>query len=221
MRPKDKLIFALDVSSREEALRLAGLVGPHVGYLKVGMELFYSCGPEIVQRLREHCPIFLDLKLHDIPETVARSAAAVAQLSPSILTVHACDGEELLQAAVKNAPNTKIAAITVLTSVPQTASTESLVLERARWAANVGCGFVVASGREASAIKENKLAIQVITPGIRPSGGDTHDQKRVVTPTQAIKSGADLLVVGRPIRDAKDPVYAAQQIVEEIERAQK
>lgn len=215
---KERLMFALDVPQFDEALRLAKLVGPYVGHLKIGLELFLSCGADSVRRLQEHCPIFLDLKLHDIPETVARSAAAVAVLKPSLLTVHACDGVEILQAAVQGAPGVRVIAVTVLTSVAQDEHTLAKVMDRASFAQQAGCFGVVASGREASLIKRNfGKSLKIITPGIRLIGDDPNDQKRVTTPSQAIKAGADYLVVGRPIRDAKDPVGVVQKILEEME----
>ena len=219
-QPKERLIFALDVPQFDEALRLAKLIGPHVGHLKIGLELFLSCGAESVRRLQEYCPIFLDLKLHDIPETVTRTAAALAALKPSLLTVHACDGVEILQAAVQGAPGVRIVAVTVLTSVAQDEHTLAKVMDRASFAQQAGCFAVVASGREASLIKRNfGKSLKVITPGIRLIGDDPNDQKRVTTPAQAIKAGADYLVVGRPIRDAQDPVGVVQKILEEIENS--
>lgn len=217
MEPKDRLIFALDVPHQQEAERLAQEVGPEVGYLKIGLELYLACGPSIVRSLSASSKIFLDLKLHDIPETVGRAAASVAALSPALLTVHACDGEDILKAAVEGAPNVGIVAVTVLTSVPKSDDTLSTVLRRAELAARAGCFGVVASGQEAGEIKKRfGGALQLIVPGVRPKGAEANDQKRVVTPKEAIQNGADLIVVGRPIRDAKDPKKAAQQIAAEL-----
>lgn len=227
---RERLAFALDVSSREEAVRWASELKNEVGVFKIGLELFLSQGPAIVKEVQNAAPesaIFLDLKLHDIPETVGRAAAAVAPLlssskKPGFLTVHAADGEEIVRAAVERAPGVRILAITVLTSVERTEDTRSIALSRAHIAANAGCAGVVSSGEEVKALKETfGTKLLLVTPGIRPASGaiPKDDQRRVSTPREAIRAGADLLVVGRPIRNAPNPVQAARAIVEEIASA--
>jgi orotidine-5'-phosphate decarboxylase len=228
MDARGRLVFALDVPRLEDARALAARLRGKVGVFKVGLELFLAEGPAVARAVREvagDAGLFLDLKLHDVPETVGRAAAAVAQLAPDYLTVHAADGEELLRAAVSavlaRSPRTKILGITVLTSVARDAETARLVLTRAGYAAAAGCGGVVASGEEAQALKAAFPGLLVVTPGIRPAFAavKADDQRRVVTPAGAISAGADLLVVGRPIRDAADPAGAAERVVAEISEA--
>jgi orotidine-5'-phosphate decarboxylase len=167
----------------------------------------------------------LDLKLHDIPETVARATARVASLGAGLLTVHAGGGRAMLEAAVKAAGDMRILAVTVLTSLDDAdlaaigaqAPVEDLVKRRADLAAAAGCHGVVASPREAAAVRARvPEGFLIVTPGVRPAGSATGDQKRVTTPAQARASGADLVVVGRPLRDAADPAAAARAIAAEL-----
>jgi orotidine-5'-phosphate decarboxylase len=235
MRAKDCLIFPLDVPDIREASRLAALLGDHVGLLKLGLELFVAAGPLAVERISEltSAGIFLDLKFHDIPETVRRAVRALSRFPRvTFLTVHPDPG--LLEAVVGEVlPPTKILAVTALTSLDQgqllrlgvrpelAGNPVDLVLQRAALAAEAGCHGVVCSGREVGAVKrqfgERLLAV---VPGIRPEWSvvDRDDQRRVATPCQAVREGADYIVVGRPIRDASDPVGAAARVVAEIER---
>ncbi len=234
-RGRDYIIFPLDVSTAEEALKYVNLVGDHVGFFKVGLELFISEGPDILRALRDktQAGIFLDLKLHDIPATVKRAFLAASKLKPYFVSVHCDEGAEVLKSVAESNPgDTKILAITVLTSLNQdklkglgfaekyTEDLSALVLLKARLAKEAGCHGVVCSGHEVAMVKKalGKELIAV-TPGIRPAwslvGQD--DQKRVVTPQMAVKRGADYIVVGRPIRDAKDPAEAANLVAEEIE----
>jgi orotidine-5'-phosphate decarboxylase len=226
---RDRLIFALDVPSSDEAKRLLACVGDAVGFVKIGLELFTAAGPDIVRRtLAQNKRVFLDLKLFDIPETVKRATVAAAEMGATFLSVHATG--QTVRAAVEGRGNSpmKILAVTVLTSfreadLQETGVADSIpatVLRRARLAASSGADGVVASGVDAAMIRkalgQDPL---IVIPGIRPFGRSHDDQVHVTTPAEAIAAGADYLVVGRPIRDAVDPVAAARAIQSEIEIA--
>ncbi len=229
----DRLIVALDVPQADTALALAEALAPTVGYFKVGLELFGSAGPDFVREMiARDARVFLDLKLHDIPATVARSVGVLGKLGVSLLTVHAAGGPEMLRqaagaaAAADRPPG--VLAVTALTSLDDAdlravgiaLSPAELVLQRARLAAECGVAGVVSSVKEAAAVRAEVAAdFHIVTPGIRPSGADVGDQKRVGTPGAAIASGASHLVVGRPIRDAPDPVQAARDLVAEMAAA--
>ena len=233
--PKDYIIFPLDVPTSEEALEYVNLIGDHVGLFKVGLELFISEGPEILKAIREKtgAGIFLDLKLHDIPATVKRAFLAASKFRPYFVTVHCDEGGDVLKSIGEDNPGgTKILAITVLTSLVQeklkvlgydekyVEDLSALVLLKAKLAKEAGCHGVVCSGHEVAMIKrELGEALIAVTPGIRPAWSlvDQDDQKRIVTPELAVKRGSDYIVVGRPIRDAKDPADAAKKVAEEIE----
>ena len=235
MTPSDKIVFPLDVSSESEALDFVSLLGRHVGMFKVGLELFVRGGPEMIPRLRKNGArrIFLDLKLHDIPATVGRAMAVVADLGVDFVTVHCGESPRMLAAAVENGGGrTGVLGVTVLTSVspeeieqagfvPELARDPGrLVMKRAAMARTAGCCGVVCSGLEAEAMKAAfGPAFLAVTPGIRPAGATGDDQRRVVTPARAVAAGADYLVIGRPIRDARDPVAAAREIAREISEA--
>ena len=235
MTAKDRLIFPLDVPDIREASRLAALLGDHVGVFKVGLELFVAAGPPAVDRISglTRAGIFLDLKFHDIPETVRRAVRALSRLRRvTFLTVHPDPG--LLEAVVDEvSPPTKVLAVTALTSLdrsqllrlglrPELAGKPvDLVLQRAAIAAEAGCHGVVCSGGEVAAVKRQfGERLVTVVPGIRPEWGgvDRDDQRRVAPPCQAVREGADYIVVGRPIRNASDPVEAAARVVAEIER---
>ena len=235
LTPRERLVFPLDVSTAEQAESLVEALKGQVGWFKVGLELFISQGPDIIRLIKSKtaggCRIFLDLKLHDIPATVGRATAAAASLGVDLLTVHAEGGREMIRAAKDAAGDTLIMAVTVLTSLdlsedmglaPEFTRPLNLVRLRARLAREAGCDGFVCSGQEAGAIRRD-LGPEplIITPGIRPGWSlvDGDDQKRVVTPETAIKDGSDLLVVGRPIRDAADPAAAAARVVKEISAA--
>lgn len=227
------LILALDVASTREGVALCEKVGDAVGMAKVGLELFVSDGPSSVQAIRNTGrSIFLDLKLHDIPETVERAVARAAALNASMLTVHAAGGASMLERAVerasKEATGLSIVAVTVLTSHTQgsleaTGVTKSIadqVVDLAKLAWNAGVRHFVCSPLEASRLRSTLgQDACLITPGVRPSATDTHDQARVLTPRQAIAAGANWLVVGRPIRDATDPRAAALAMAKEAKEA--
>lgn len=223
----DRLIVALDVERQDEAVRLRERVGDAAGLFKVGLELFSAAGPEAVRGIgARRC--FLDLKLHDIPETVARTVKRLAALPEvALLTVHASGGRAMLERAVEAAgpDGPGILAVTVLTSldVADLVATgcdpdlERVVLQRAMLAQAAGCRGVVASPREVRALRAALPApFLIVTPGIRPSGGHTADQKRTATAAEAIGEGASHVVVGRPIRDAGDPRAAAVRLAAEI-----
>ena len=230
---RGRLVFPLDYATLVEARTAATKLAPAIGVLKIGLELFVSEGPASAALGRElGLDVFLDLKLHDIPETVERAVASAAALGVRYLTVHASGGVEMLRRAVARAAQAAtpltILAVTVLTSldaddlhaqgVEATPSDQVLRLARVAWSAGVR-GFV-ASPAEARALREalGPDAL-LVTPGIRPIGAAAGDQKRIATPSSAIADGADLIVVGRPIRDAADPLAAATAVVAEIERA--
>ncbi|MCG6980745.1 MAG: orotidine-5'-phosphate decarboxylase [Deltaproteobacteria bacterium] len=235
MNAKDRLIFPLDVPDADQARKYVRLLGNHVGVFKVGLELFVSEGPSIVDAIADmtDAGIFLDLKFHDIPATVQRAIRSASCLKKaSFITVH-CDPVLLEAVVTEVAGHINILAVTVLTSLDSNdlmslgireelaAEPIQLVLQRAAIAKQAGCTGIVCSGREATAVKKKFGGdLIVVTPGIRPDWGDVEkdDQARVVTPYLAVKNGADYIVVGRPIRTAPDPVGAAVKVVEEIEK---
>jgi orotidine-5'-phosphate decarboxylase len=230
MEPRDRLAFALDVPGGPEALRFVELLRESVGLFKVGLELFCAEGPPLVRAVAERGgAVFLDLKLHDIPATVGRSAARVAALGEvRFLTVHTGGGGEMLREAVRSAGPVGILGVTVLTSIDEATAAEAglrgpvagLAVHRAQLAGRCGCAGIVASPEEAAAIRAAfGPGLRIVTPGIRPEGDAAGDQKRTATPRSAIEAGADILVVGRPIRDAKDPAAAARGIVASIAAA--
>ncbi|MBW1722779.1 MAG: orotidine-5'-phosphate decarboxylase [Deltaproteobacteria bacterium] len=232
-QPKDYIIFPLDVPTRDEALKYVMLLKDDVGLFKVGLELFISQGPGILQAIREIAgnKIFLDLKLHDIPATVKRAFRIASSYGPEFITVHCDQGEgSLREIAERNPGNTKILAVTLLTSLDTkdiktmgykeayVSDPSRLVLLRARIAQDAGCQGIVCSGHEVSLVKRECPDLIAVTPGIRPAWSlvDRDDQRRIVTPRKAVQSGADYIVVGRPIRDAQSPKEAARKVAEEI-----
>lgn len=223
------IAVALDAPDLETAARWAGLVTPHVSTVKVGLELYLRYGPDVIASVRgaSGVRVFLDLKLHDIPNTVAAAARAVARLKPAILTVHAAGGPAMIRSAVAAAPDAQIAAVTLLTSLSDAdlrqigiqGPPEDAVRRMAAVAVDAGAQALVCSPREVAAVRaEVGPGITLITPGVRPAGADTQDQARVATPEEAIGSGADLLVIGRPITGAPDPGAAAASIAAALRR---
>jgi orotidine-5'-phosphate decarboxylase len=223
------IAVALDAPDLETAARWAGLVTPHVSTVKVGLELYLRYGPGIVASIRgaSGVQVFLDLKLHDIPATVSGAARAVARLRPDLLTVHAVGGPEVVRAAVAAAPDTVVAAVTVLTSltgpdlaqIGMTGSLTDAVRRLAVLAVEAGARGLVCSPQEVAAVRaEVGPGILLITPGVRPAGAEANDQARTATPEQALRSGADLLVIGRPITSASDPGAAAAAIAAPLRR---
>ncbi|MCU0559466.1 MAG: orotidine-5'-phosphate decarboxylase [Desulfobacterales bacterium] len=235
--PKDYIIFPLDVPSESEAQRCVELLADAVGMFKVGLEVFIRCGPAIVRFIHSAgaAGVFLDLKLHDIPATVSRAMAGVAELGVRLATVHCGETPRMMEAAVAaSRGRVGVLGITVLTSVTaaelaassgrpeQAGDLEGVVRQRARMARQAGCAGVVCSGLEAGAIKaEFGRDFITVTPGIRPlwAAGAADDQRRVTTPAEAVRCGSDYIVIGRPIRDAKDPRDAARRIADEIAAA--
>jgi orotidine-5'-phosphate decarboxylase len=213
----ERLIVALDVPSAEEAVRLAKRVAPAVAGFKVGLELLSGPGPATVAAVAEiGNPVFVDAKLHDIPATVRRAARALAGFGGRWLTVHALGGKAMLEAAIEGF-GSGVVAVTVLTSLDATTLTETgitrspgkLVSRLARLAAQTGCEGVVCSVQELGVVAEVASDLATFTPGIRPHDGGRDDQRRVATPEEALRRGADYLIVGRPITRAKDPLEAA------------
>lgn len=234
---RDYLVFPLDVATMTAARDCVRQLGASVGMFKVGLELFIECGPAILSMIREEsdAAVFLDLKLHDIPATVARAMSRLAEYNVDFATVHCGESQAMLEAAVAGgAGRVGVLAVTVLTSVSATdlasagfrpefaGNMQRLVLSRAQQAKSAGCTGIVCSGWEVGEVKERLgKAFIAVTPGIRPewdlAAGD--DQKRVVTPAQAVAAGSDYLVIGRPIRDAADPAGAARRVSREIAAA--
>ncbi|HCU95845.1 MAG TPA: orotidine-5'-phosphate decarboxylase [Actinobacteria bacterium] len=223
------IAVALDAPDLETAARWAGLVTPHVSTVKVGLELYLRYGPEVVASIRgaSGVKIFLDLKLHDIPATVTGAARAVARLRPDLLTVHAAGGSDVVRAAVEGAPDTIVAAVTVLTSL-NSADLEQIgvmgpmsdaVRRLAVLGVRAGARGLVCSPQEVAAVRaEVGPDITLITPGVRPAGASADDQARTATPEEAIRAGANLLVIGRPITAASDPGAAAAAIAAPLRR---
>ncbi|MEW5954096.1 MAG: orotidine-5'-phosphate decarboxylase [Bacillota bacterium] len=237
---KKKLIVALDVDNLATATELARELKPYVGFFKVGLELFYSCGPDVVRLIKGlGADVFIDLKLHDIPNTVAGAARALTRYGAGIINVHAAGGRAMMRAAaeaVRDEAETMrvraplVVAVTVLTSIDQNAFDRELgmsgqvadkVVAWSKLAGDCGLDGVVASPVEVGAIRKAcGPDFVIITPGIRPAGEEVQDQKRTMTPGGAVAAGATYLVVGRPITGAPDRVAAARRVVEEMEAAQ-
>ncbi|MDA8371860.1 MAG: orotidine-5'-phosphate decarboxylase [Nocardiopsaceae bacterium] len=225
------IAVAIDAPEIEIAARWASAVAPHVSTVKVGLELYLRYGPEVITTLRggNKVSVFLDLKLHDIPATVAGAVRNIARLKPAILTVHAAGGRDMIAAAVESAPNTQIAAVTVLTSLREEALEEVGLRGPAADAARRLAVLAVESGARALVCSPHEVPslrsevgpdVTLITPGVRPAGSDKGDQARVATPEEAYTSGADLLVIGRPITRAADPGAAAASIGAALRRAE-
>ena len=226
------MIFALDVPGKKEAKHYAKVLEGVVGCFKIGLELFISEGPDIVKMIQDTSAanIFLDLKLHDIPATVRGALRSAKKLGVQYITIHSTEGEEILETAQEvKGSGLEVLAVTLLTStsasslaslgIREDINASALVLDRATRAQNSGCAGVVCSGEEAKLVKSKCGGdFKIVVPGIRPEwarvSGD--DQNRIATPSEAIEDGADMIVVGRPIRDANDPREAAQKIIEEI-----
>lgn len=234
---KDKIIVALDVPTKEEALAIVGELGDKVGAYKIGMQLYNACGPEILKEVTaRNGKIFLDLKFHDIPNTVASAARVVADLGVFMFNVHACGGSKMMKAAAEalkeeaeklGVERPLLIAVTVLTSLNEeevqgeigiSRSLEEQVAAMAKLAKECGLDGVVASPREIAIIREAcGEDFLIVTPGIRPRDASVDDQKRIKTPGEAIKDGADYLVIGRPITKAEDRVAAVNNIVADME----
>ena len=235
MNVKDRLIVALDLDSEAKAVAMAEKLKNEVKFFKIGLELFTSCGPGIVKRIIEtDSHVFLDLKFHDIPNTVLKAAAAATRLGVDMFNVHALGGYDMMKAAGEAAASEAkrleiekpiILAVTILTSMDGASlkkigvdnNVNDEVLKLAVLAKNAGLDGVVASPHEAKAIRAAVgKDFLIVTPGVRPGSSETNDQKRIATPKETIKNGADYIVVGRPITEALDPIEAARNILKEI-----
>ena len=233
---RKKICLALDVDDVDHAVHLASKLRDHVGIFKVGLELFSAAGPAVIGAIIEiGSPIFLDLKLHDIPNTVARTARLLTRLGVSMFNVHGAGGKEMVRAAVTAAQEEAdrigidvpaVLVVTVLTSINQQilknqllvdTTVENAVSHYAAMAEAQGAAGVVASPHEIEIVRNScRKDFLIVTPGVRPADAALGDQKRVTTPSQAITKGSDFVVIGRPILAAKDPVVAAESIVSEI-----
>lgn len=227
---RERLIVALDVSSAAEAQKIVAAVGDSARIYKVGMQLYTAEGPQIVRDLiASGRQVFLDLKYHDIPNTVAAAVREAARLRVRMLTVHAAGGGKMLRAAMDAArstnASTRVLGVTVLTSLDQRdlehagvrGSVVDQVSRMAALAISNGCHGVVASAQEAATLRaELGNDFLIVTPGVRPAGFEQDDQARVVTPAEAIAAGASYIVVGRPITDAEDPASEAREILAQI-----
>lgn len=237
MNPKERLIVALDVDTRDRALALVETLRQNVKFFKIGLELFSSCGPGIVGDVKANgCEVFLDLKLHDIPTTVAKTAVVLTKLGVNIFNIHALGGYEMMNRASEavkaeakrlSIPKPKLIAVTILTSMDAealkdtgvTGPVKEEVLKLALLAKRAGLDGVVSSPEEISAIRKAAgEEFVIVTPGVRPSWSASDDQKRVATPGDAVSAGADFIVVGRPVTAAADPVEAAKRIIKEMIR---
>jgi len=235
MEPRERLIFALDVEHFAEAQKLVGLLKRHVGLFKVGKQLFTHSGPKVIDMIRNKGErVFLDLKFHDIPNTVAKAGEEATKLGSTMFTVHSMGGYQMMKGAVESSRNTAkqlnmpkpfILAVTILTSMDEAileevgikTPLEEQVVRLATLAKRAGVSGVVASPREISLIRDHCGSdFLIVTPGVRPTSAAKDDQKRTLTPGEAVRAGAHYIVVGRPIKEADDPVRAADEIVEEI-----
>jgi orotidine-5'-phosphate decarboxylase len=227
---RERLIVALDVSTAAEAQKLVARIGDAAGIYKVGLQLFTAEGPSVVRDLiSSGRRVFLDLKLHDIPTTVALAVKSAAELRVDMLTIHGSGGSAMLRAATEAAAGRmKLLAVTVLTSLNDEDMQEigvsgrvsDQVLRMAALAQSAGCQGVVTSPRESLMVRKALgEGFAIVTPGIRPAGAESNDQERTATPAQAISNGASHIVVGRPITHAADPAKAAAAIISEMEQA--
>ncbi len=234
--PKDRLILALDVDSKKEAERLGDLLKGYVDIFKIGSQLFTAFGPEVVTSVtNKGGKVFLDLKFHDIPNTVAKACVEAAKLGVYMMNVHAMGGKEMMRQCKEavfefclkeQRPQPMVLGVTILTSIDQALLKKELgidhpieeqVLHLVQLAKEAGLDGVIASPKEIGIIREAcGEDFLIVTPGIRLSGSERNDQRRTAAPKEAIRSGADYIVVGRPILDAEDPVAAVEAIIKEI-----
>nr|WP_294917862.1 orotidine-5'-phosphate decarboxylase [uncultured Neokomagataea sp.] len=236
MSHKTRLIAALDTQSVQQANSWAHQLEGHVDALKLGLEFTYACGFAAVQEFAQKHPLFLDLKLHDIPNTVAGGLSSLRQISPRLLTIHASGGSAMIERArdalevvyPNSAERPILLAVTVLTSMDENAlreigvsgSVEDQVLRLGKMAISSGADGLVCSSKEIAPLRQalgNKPTL--VVPGIRPAGAASDDQKRIMTPTDAARAGADWIVVGRPITRAENPAAAARAIQDELQSA--
>ncbi len=221
---KDRLIIALDVASVSEARRIVRLLRQEISIFKVGLQLYTLGGPDVIRMVHdEGGKVFLDLKFHDIPNTVARACEAAASLGVFMMNLHASGGREMLEAAVASVKNLKkrpiLLGVTVLTSRAVGGGLEELVVSLASLCRDARLDGVVCSAFEAAAVRKRcGQDFVIVTPGIRPAGSLANDQKRIATPSEAVSGGADYLVVGRPVLTAKDPIEVVRSLMNEIQR---
>ena len=224
IKPRERIIVALDVPTSAEALVLVRQLSPDAGLFKIGLQLYTAAGPEVVRAVRGlGGRVFLDLKLHDIPNTVRRAVESAGSLGVEMLTLHLSGGRAMIEAAVgAAAPEMLLLGVTVLTSandatlreIGVVSAMEEQVLRLAQLGVESGIQGFVASPHELAPLRTAHGAkIKIVTPGIRPTGSPAEDQKRTMTPAEALKAGADFLVIGRPITAAPDPCAALEQIV--------
>ena len=230
---RNKIIFALDVESMAQAEQWAELLAPHVGMFKIGKQLFTACGPAVVKAIRERGgEVFLDLKYHDIPNTVAMASMEAARLGVRLFNLHALGGYEMMARSVESLKRAfpdgnrpRLLAVTILTSSNEETLRDvgidlpvsEMVVKLAKLAKNAGIDGVVASPLEIPLIRAAcGPDFLIVTPGVRPAFASTDDQKRVMSPAEAVRGGADYIVIGRPISAAQCPVRAVEMIIEEI-----
>ncbi len=235
---RNKIIFALDVNEFSDVEKWASLIADRVGMFKVGKQLYTACGPAVVRMIQRHGgEVFLDLKYHDIPNTVAMASLEAARLGVKLFNLHALGGYEMMATTVetldrefRGAERPKVLAVTILTSSTEETlravgidrPVPEMVVRLAQLAKRAGIDGVVASPQETPLIREAcGKEFLIVTPGVRPAFASTDDQKRIMTPAAAVAAGADYLVIGRPISAAADPVGAAGAIVEEIMAVEK
>ncbi|MFZ9728007.1 MAG: orotidine-5'-phosphate decarboxylase [Candidatus Nanopelagicaceae bacterium] len=224
MRNSSQVILALDFSDMASTVEMINLTKEHIGIYKLGLEFYLAHGKSGVKEIQSRftdIEVFLDLKLHDIPNTVAGACRSVADINPKFLTVHASGGSKMISAASSALPKVEITAVTILTSLDQeqmlamglSENIENLTLSLAKNAVNSGARAIVSSPQEVSLLRKHLgEKVTLITPGVRPSGAERDDQERIMTPRQAIEAGADFVVIGRPITKASDPKQAAEAI---------
>ena len=224
------IIVAIDKNSETEAYELSKELRGHIGAIKLGLEYFDTFGPEGIIKIQNlDIPIFLDLKIHDIPQTVKKTIDTISFLKPAILNIHALGGKKMMEYALdaisKSSPETYLIAVTILTSLDNDdlrmmgidISTKKIVSNLAKLAKEIGLSGVVCSSEEIKMVREScGNNFKIIVPGIRPEGSNKNDQKRVMTPKEAIILGADHLVIGRPITESKDPKNTAIEIINSI-----
>ncbi|MFZ9143263.1 MAG: orotidine-5'-phosphate decarboxylase [Candidatus Nanopelagicaceae bacterium] len=224
MRNSSQVILALDFSDMASTVEMINLTKEHIGIYKLGLEFYLAHGKSGVKEIQSRftdIEVFLDLKLHDIPNTVAGACRSVADINPKFITVHASGGSKMISAASSALPKVEITAVTILTSLDQeqmlamglSENIENLTLSLAKNAVNSGARAIVSSPQEVSLLRKHLgEKVTLITPGVRPSGAERDDQERIMTPRQAIDAGADFVVIGRPITKASDPKQAAEAI---------
>jgi orotidine-5'-phosphate decarboxylase len=227
---RNRLCIALDFVRPDDCAAMATRLGPVAGALKIGLQSFASGGPDLVRTVREQAPVFLDLKLHDIPTQVANAIESIKRLGVALTTVHAAGGRTMLGAAADNAgEDVTVLAVTALTSLDNndllaagvTGSIEDQVLRLAETSLAAGITGLVCSPREVAAIRAHfgpqaEGGPLLVVPGIRPADGEVGDQRRTLAPAEAMTAGADVIVVGRPITEAPDPVVAASEVAAQI-----